>query len=104
MAAWTTQFSAMKRRVTRYSDFPEFYRALAERDGAETEHILPATETEIAELETQRGAPLPDSMANGLECMITSRTLRSTVSLALAVLILRTHRLRAFNCSSFSPK
>src|SRR5262249_32655383 len=50
-------------------DFPEFYRALTERGGAEIEHILPpATETEIAKIEAECGVPLPGSYKRLLRC------------------------------------
>jgi len=50
-------------------DFPEFYRALTARGGAEIEQILPpATDAEIAEIETQCRVPLPGSYKRLLRC------------------------------------
>jgi hypothetical protein len=50
-------------------DFPEFYRALTERGGAQIEEILPpATEAEIAEIEAQCGVPLSESYKRLLRC------------------------------------
>ena len=50
-------------------DFPEFYRALTERNGAEIEQILPpATDAEITEIEAQCGVPLPASYKRLLQC------------------------------------
>ena len=50
-------------------DFPEFYRALMERGGAQIEQVLPpATDAEIGEIETQCGVPLPVSYRRLLRC------------------------------------
>lgn len=50
-------------------EFPKFYRALSERGGAQIEEILPpATDAQIAEIESQCGVPLPASYKRLLRC------------------------------------
>jgi hypothetical protein len=50
-------------------EFPEFYQALVDREGAEIEQVLPpATDSEIAEIERRCGVPLPDSYKRLLRC------------------------------------
>ncbi len=49
--------------------FPAFHQALAERDGADIEQVLPpATEADLAQLEAALGVPLPDSYKRLLRC------------------------------------
>jgi hypothetical protein len=50
-------------------DFPRFYGALTGRGGAQIDEILPpATDAEIAEIETRCGVPLPGSYKRLLRC------------------------------------